>query len=304
MWDLPGPGLEPVSPALAGGFLTTAPPGKSLFVFTLCPSFKIQLNCCTPVKHPHPHYPSLEVTSLSSEGPGHLNAPFRVVGICLWSTSYFTFSYFFLLESKLKDKVSVFFPLVPLHPAGGLAVIRYWLNSSPDTNWRNEQIKSEIWLMVSSRRATLPCSSPEEACVCVCVCVHTHVWGLHYVSGGRRWGVQQQKLLAHRPLNISQLFKAGKGCDGGNEPMGMSAQNILGWPQSAFGFVGNILRKNLNELFGQPNILVFKYPLKQILIYYYYVDAYLHTNNHKNIYLCILFLFLFFFGRATWLVES
>ena len=29
MWDLPGPGLEPVSPASAGGFLTTAPPGKS-----------------------------------------------------------------------------------------------------------------------------------------------------------------------------------------------------------------------------------------------------------------------------------
>ena len=31
MWDLPRPGLKPVSPALAGGFLTTAPPGKSLF---------------------------------------------------------------------------------------------------------------------------------------------------------------------------------------------------------------------------------------------------------------------------------
>ena len=29
MWDLPGPEIEPVSPALAGGFLTTAPPGKS-----------------------------------------------------------------------------------------------------------------------------------------------------------------------------------------------------------------------------------------------------------------------------------
>ena len=28
MWDLPGAGLEPVSPALAGGFLTTAPPGE------------------------------------------------------------------------------------------------------------------------------------------------------------------------------------------------------------------------------------------------------------------------------------
>ena len=30
MWDLPGPGIEPESLALAGGFLTTGPPGKSL----------------------------------------------------------------------------------------------------------------------------------------------------------------------------------------------------------------------------------------------------------------------------------
>ena len=28
MWNLPGPGIEPMSPALAGRFLTTAPPGK------------------------------------------------------------------------------------------------------------------------------------------------------------------------------------------------------------------------------------------------------------------------------------
>ena len=33
MWDLPGPGLESMSPALAGGFLTTAPPGKSSLYF-------------------------------------------------------------------------------------------------------------------------------------------------------------------------------------------------------------------------------------------------------------------------------
>ena len=37
MWDLPGAGLEPVSPALAGGFLTTALPGKSLGFFFLFP---------------------------------------------------------------------------------------------------------------------------------------------------------------------------------------------------------------------------------------------------------------------------
>jgi len=28
MWDLPGPGIEPTSPALAGGFFTTEPSGK------------------------------------------------------------------------------------------------------------------------------------------------------------------------------------------------------------------------------------------------------------------------------------
>ena len=41
IWDLPGPGLKPASPALAGEFLTTAPPGKpQLFILdmtiTLC----------------------------------------------------------------------------------------------------------------------------------------------------------------------------------------------------------------------------------------------------------------------------
>ena len=29
MWDLPRPGLKPVSPALASGFITTAPPQMS-----------------------------------------------------------------------------------------------------------------------------------------------------------------------------------------------------------------------------------------------------------------------------------
>ena len=33
MWDLPRPGLKPVSPALAGRFSTTAPPGKPSFYF-------------------------------------------------------------------------------------------------------------------------------------------------------------------------------------------------------------------------------------------------------------------------------
>ena len=33
MWDLPGSGIEPVSPALAGRFFTTEPPEKPLIIF-------------------------------------------------------------------------------------------------------------------------------------------------------------------------------------------------------------------------------------------------------------------------------
>ena len=40
MWDPPRPGLEPVSPALAGGLPTTAPPGKPKKLY----SFKVTVN--------------------------------------------------------------------------------------------------------------------------------------------------------------------------------------------------------------------------------------------------------------------
>ena len=42
---LPGPGLEPVFPALAGGFLTTAPPGK--------PSTHLFNNLCIGMGNTH-----------------------------------------------------------------------------------------------------------------------------------------------------------------------------------------------------------------------------------------------------------
>ena len=35
MWDIPGPGLKPVSPALAGGFLTTVPTREALLCMFL-----------------------------------------------------------------------------------------------------------------------------------------------------------------------------------------------------------------------------------------------------------------------------
>ena len=40
MWDPPRPGLEPVSPALAGRFSTTAPPGKPHYCFLIIVTLK------------------------------------------------------------------------------------------------------------------------------------------------------------------------------------------------------------------------------------------------------------------------
>ena len=42
MWDLPGLGLEPVSPALPGGFLTTAPPGKPNSGTSSAPTLRLE----------------------------------------------------------------------------------------------------------------------------------------------------------------------------------------------------------------------------------------------------------------------
>ena len=52
-WNLPGPGIEPESPTLAGGFLITGPPGKSrtlpLFIFIYLFIFRrLPLKACFP----------------------------------------------------------------------------------------------------------------------------------------------------------------------------------------------------------------------------------------------------------------
>ena len=48
MWDLPRPGLEPVSPASAGRFLTTAPPGKTPVLLILKAKYVSCVLCLSP----------------------------------------------------------------------------------------------------------------------------------------------------------------------------------------------------------------------------------------------------------------
>ena len=44
MWDLHGPGLEAVFPALAGGLLTTAPPGKPAKFFPFVFQYEAEIS--------------------------------------------------------------------------------------------------------------------------------------------------------------------------------------------------------------------------------------------------------------------
>ena len=61
MWDLPGPGLEPVSPALAGGFLTMRHQG-SPFLASSPPSPQ-PLNTLSPPRTPQTISPTLMILS-------------------------------------------------------------------------------------------------------------------------------------------------------------------------------------------------------------------------------------------------
>ena len=53
MWDLPRPRLEPMSPALTGGFLTTGPPGKKT-IFYMCIVYHLPI--CISIHIVDSHY--------------------------------------------------------------------------------------------------------------------------------------------------------------------------------------------------------------------------------------------------------
>ena len=89
MWDLPRPGLEPVSPALAGRFSTTAPPGKPkstfLLVKTLIDIWLLKfLSSISLLEHVDYIFPGHKQSLCSQE-----NKQNRVeMTIYVWSSSY------------------------------------------------------------------------------------------------------------------------------------------------------------------------------------------------------------------------
>ena len=82
MWDLPGPGLEPVSPALAGRFFTTESPGKSLASLF----FFLIFGCaaCADLSSPNRDQTSVPCSgSVESQPLDHQGSPWPPFK-CLW----------------------------------------------------------------------------------------------------------------------------------------------------------------------------------------------------------------------------
>ena len=80
MWDLPRPGLEPVSPALAGKLSTTAPPEKRPSYFLYIRVELLSFTCGYPV-FPIPFVEENILSPLSGPGTlvkGYLNTYTRI----------------------------------------------------------------------------------------------------------------------------------------------------------------------------------------------------------------------------------
>ena len=85
MWDLPRPGLEPVSPALTGRFSTTAPWGKPQIFFKICPTtpsamYVVWGVTCWFLPDPFPAF-SLFFSGLRGLNPAKYIA--RLLNLCL-----------------------------------------------------------------------------------------------------------------------------------------------------------------------------------------------------------------------------
>ena len=81
MWDLSRPGLEPVSPALASRFSTTAPPGKPLNYFFI--HFFCSFN---PISDPHKFFHTFSSIKYSAFPPSFLVITSSFI-IRIWKSS-------------------------------------------------------------------------------------------------------------------------------------------------------------------------------------------------------------------------
>ena len=140
-WDLPGPGIEPLFPSLAGGFLATAPPGKllySLFKWTIVLFFFFIVSCLDSLYQPLPDIFGTRDWCHGRQffhGPGH-GSGFRIIQMyyiyCAPSFCYYYISptsHHQALDPRIWDSLLYIFWLVtPFfgHIVGRFFPIRKW----------------------------------------------------------------------------------------------------------------------------------------------------------------------------------
>ena len=89
MWDPPRPGLEPVSPALAGRFSTTAPPGKPLYRFYHLNTNPKQYSFFLPVFHFYANGINVGILVNTFFGLGvNIIYMYMYVSVCIYTYMY------------------------------------------------------------------------------------------------------------------------------------------------------------------------------------------------------------------------
>ena len=128
MWDFLGSGIEPVSPALEGGFLSTVPPGKSTIPI-LKKSFRgrtMESSCCVWSLQPHGRQHSR--LPCPSPSPGVCSNSCPLSRWCHLTISSSVAHFFFCLQSF---PASGSFPMSQLFPSSGQSIGALASSSSP-----------------------------------------------------------------------------------------------------------------------------------------------------------------------------
>ena len=122
MWDLPGSGIELLSPVLADGLLSIAPPGKPLAYFLT----KVTITDAQPLRSTLP----LSLSSISL-----LLVPSGLVLIVPDAARSDTLS---IMHGFLLSTSRHCFRFLKLPPCGFVFVVGAWTGSINEGNWRGK----------------------------------------------------------------------------------------------------------------------------------------------------------------------
>ena len=199
MWDLPRPGLELVSPALAGRFSTTAPPGKPLkciFYFHRIFNFHYSIDLFSCDRFPDPYPPQFPYLS-DCWSPFHLLCTIKML-LLLWKQLQYTSKIFFF-SLVCQDISHILFLKQKTQDSLCLAVVtsRAW-NLSSYSNKVFLPYKNTDVSLVTSQGSCFPWNDfiSHQAASKLCLCPGNMRLPQSPQEGGRNWRVVQGLLMS------------------------------------------------------------------------------------------------------------